>query len=363
MIDLEIKDIKISEILLDPNNPRYAGKNAKKNQKEILDCMLKRQETKELMNSMKLGLQWVNRIVVRKVNELPDEIQKELKSDEILEYIVVEGNTRLACLKSETLKDIYGEDMKIPVLVANKGDMSEQEFENEIKIIQARSNVMIVKQWEDAPKFRHIYNMYIGEKEINPNDKFQTVVDKIKNTTGGKTNEVKTAICRCLIVDEIASEADELEEIDWPYLEAFEANKDTRKTIGINDNYDFDFSGEDGEIKKELLFKIPSIIKSAKSVFPNGKKFRDKYKEIIEKNKCNSEKILEYITDIMDPNTDKSWFTDFVTGSVEEKWDNELDNIYKTLKAFPTFQDWASKKKKKLEDMQKLIEKILNTLD
>lgn len=363
MIDLRMDNVTVDLIMLDPFNPRYAGKKREKKQNEIMSEMLSTQAAKELMNSMKMGLQWVNRIVVRKIDELPDEMKNSILEADQYQYVVVEGNTRLACLKSQTLAEIYGNNVSIPVLIAERGTTNEQDFENEIKIIQARANVMIVKQWEDVPKFRHIYNMYKSERTINPTKSFSAIVDQIKNTTSGKPQEVRTAIARCIIVDKVAEEADLLEDRLWPYIEAFETNRDTRRTIGLNDNYEFVFDSDMEDYQKELINMIPDIIRDASNNLSNGKQFRDKYKQIVKMCGGNVEQIIAEIKDIMDSQQEeKTWEKDGGDVSDEQKWSDSLESICKKIKSYPVMEDWAANNKHYFEDMKIKIEKILKTL-
>ncbi len=359
-----MQDICINLIMLDPLNPRFIGNNDGVTQTEIMRRMLSLQPTKELMNSMKLGLQWVNRIVVRRIDELQESHMNAIPDRDGFEYVVVEGNTRLACLKSETLQAIYGANITIPVLVATKGTLSQEDFESEIQIIQARANVMIVKQWEDIPKFRHIYNMYLSEKRIHPSDTFSSIVDRIKNTTGGKSSEVRTAIERCMIVDKVAEESDSLEEKYWPFVEAFETNKDTRKTIGINDNHEFVFDPDTEDYQKELINKIPEILKDAFNHLNNGKQFRDKYKEIVKTCNGDVELILSEIRDIMNPEIEtKSWLPTQGGVTLEAKFGESLNLALKTLQDFPTMADWAQNYKDIIGNIKTIAERQYNALD
>lgn len=335
--------LNIDVMMIDPLNPRFVGQNRNRTQQEILSYTLGLLPTRELMNSMMQGLQWVNRIVVRKIDELPEGYLASIPDSEGFEYIVVEGNTRLACLKSETMRARYddGSGIVIPVLIAEKRDMNSDDFENEIRIIQARANVMIVKQWEDIPKFRHIYNMYQSEKRLHPSDSFSAIVERIKNTTGGKSSEVRTAIDRCMIVDKIAEESEQLEDKYWPFVEAFESNRDTRASIGINENHEFVFDSDNEDYQRELLNRIPAIIKDAYDHLPNGKQFRDKYKEIVRKNNGDVEQITADLEDIMNPNSDNSWVPNQNNPTTEQKWEDDLRSALLAIQNYPNVAVWA----------------------
>ena len=99
-------NLKPKEILLDAFNPRYFV-GLPEGQKGIIDHVMKQKGTKELANSMKLKLQWVNKIVVIK--------------DKNGLYKVVEGNTRTTILKSGQINGYNNTEKskKIPVLLAS----------------------------------------------------------------------------------------------------------------------------------------------------------------------------------------------------------------------------------------------------
>ena len=358
-------DVEVNKIMLDPLNPRFEGLNSGKSQSEILSTMWALKDTKELMSSMELELQWVNSIVVREIASLSEEDKKSIPESDKYDYIVVEGNTRLACLKHKNLVKKYGEQFRIPVLVANKGSLSQEEFDYQIKQVQARANVMIVKEWDDVPKFKHLYGMYVSEKKLAPQASFKDIVARITTITGGQRNDVRMAIMRCMIVEEIAKESDTLENKYWPFLEAFENNETTRSTIGLNSSYEFDFSGEDGEYKNELLNRIPDIIKDAFAHLPNGKDFRNKYKEICAECGGKAEDILVSINDIMDgSNENKTWkLKQKNSNAGEDYWKDTLSSLLTTLKSYPVMADWASKQKSAISLIAEQTAKLLSKID
>ena len=94
------KDLKtpLHSIRVDSFNPRFPEKYPGKEQMELLEKCWVTPEFKYVFNSMKRGVSWGNRIVVRRVNSLPEEVLKQMPDIEKYEYVIVEGNTRFAVL-------------------------------------------------------------------------------------------------------------------------------------------------------------------------------------------------------------------------------------------------------------------------
>ena len=87
---------------------------------------------------------------------------------------------------------------------------------------------------------------------------------------------------------------------------------------------------------------IPEIIEDAFNHLPNGKQFRDKYKEIVKACDGDVELILDEIRDIMNPEVEnKTWVRTQNEPSTEQKWNDNLDNILITLQEYPVMTNWA----------------------
>lgn len=359
-LEFEKKNVKVDEIMIDPYNPRFSELYANLSQEELLAIVWTTRQTKELLASMEIGLKWVNNIVVRRVESLPYDKRKVIKGLDKYKYIIIEGNTRLACLKHERMKKIVLPNYEIPVLVAENNGISDKEFENEVQLIQAMSNVMVVKEWDETAKFRHIYKLYLGQKDVLPDAKFRDIVKIIKDSTSGKEQDVKKAIFRCKLAEEIAKESTDLKDEEWGYLEAFEINAATRKTVGINKEYSFEWEeNEEFEVGAihDLINMIPEMIKSAKREGINTKDFRDKYKEIAGR-LDDAEDIIEEVAEIMDENSNLTWRLDKNQKSDKEIWKEKLDGIISTLKKYPVNDDWANDYIEELENIEKLTKKL-----
>ncbi len=360
-LEFEKKNVRVDEIMIDPYNPRFSGLYAKLSQEELLAKVWTTRQTKELLASMEIGLKWVNNIVVRRIESLPYDKRQVIKGLDRYKYIIIEGNTRLACLKHEKMRKIVLPNYEIPVLVAENNGSSDKEFENEIQLIQAMSNVMVVKEWDETAKFRHIYKLYLGQRDLLPNAKFRDIVKIIKDSTSGKEADVKKAIFRCKLAEEISKESTDLKDEEWGYLEAFETNETTRKTVGINKEYSFEWEeNEDFETGAipDLINLIPEMIKSAKREGINTKDFRDKYKGIV--NRLDDvEDIIEEVSEIMDENSNLTWKLDKNQKPDKDIWKEKLDSIVSALKKYPVNDDWADEYIGELESIEKLVKRLI----
>lgn len=363
-------EIKIKDIMLDPYNPRLI-KQANISQDELLSKILATRDAKEIMTSMQRGIKWVNRIVVQNIEDLPDDHKKYLKNQDQYKHIAVEGNTRLACLKSEKIDGI-NEDSTIPVLLAQKekGE-SENHFQTELRITQGIANVMVVKEWRPLAKARHLYLIFRQrEQEIDSNDvKIQDVYKEISSELGVRLSEVRTGVTRYAIFSEIAKESDTLEENNWPYLEAFDQNDQVRSLIGMKkDSISFEWEDEEQNPesieKHELLNEIPTILDSAAREGIQAKQFRNIFKRFVQDKEI--EEIRSTLEKITDKNEDVTWKE--IQGEMEEigeeqKWRDELQAVFNKLDNFPSASDWATKCKDELNKIKDKVKKHLKVIE
>ena len=143
-------------------------------------------------------------------------------------------------------------------------------------------------------------------------------------------------------------------------MEAFGNNETTRKTVGINKEYSFEWEEnqdfETGAILN-LINMIPDMIKSAKKEGINTKDFRDKYREIASRHD-DVEDIIEEVTEIMDENSNISWRLNKNQKSDKDIWKERLDNIVSMLKKYPVNDDWAIEYMGELKNIEKLVQKL-----
>lgn len=362
-------NIKLYEIMIDPFNPRnlYGEYDSQDN---ILNKILEKGETGELLMSMQKNIKWVNRIVVRKIDSLYEEIRGKIKDSKDYKYIIVEGNTRLACLKSNQIEE-YTKDTSIPILIAEKEENETSEhYELEIMITQAIANVMIVKDWEEIPKAKRIYEIYVGKKEVEPSKKLREIIQDISNCTGIEAKNVKKMITRYCIYKELKQQRCAIEERYWGYLEAFERSNDGKEFIGmIPKTMEFEWNCDENEYsdvfeKQEIFKNIPKILKKADEQVSNSKNFRDAFGNMIK-----SEKNFDDRKDVLDKILDGSYsWKNFLNKSImidntKQEWRSKLKYIYKDIDIFPIGSDWAIELKVDLKKIGDKINKYLKSLN
>ncbi len=271
VMELIPKKIKLRNILIDPFNPRFINYKSK-DQDKLLNDLLGRKYVKDLLRSMQIDIKWVNRIVIQKVET--HEHRSEL--EESSKYVVVEGNTRTACLKSLKIKGI-NEDSEIPVLFAKQTEGETlEEFQKEIRITQGIANVTVVKEWDPISKAKHLRKLYNGFKKRNPSFRPNQIYKIIADELGKTVHEVRQSVIRYTIYSKICEISDTIPPERFGYIEAFEKNKDIRQTFGMDPaTNEFIFVDEEDELKEELLGNIPELINQASNQGVNTKQFRD----------------------------------------------------------------------------------------
>jgi len=358
---------KIDSIYLDPFNPRFIEQQ-NISQDEIKAKILSTRDAKELLNSLKINIKWVNKIVVIKKTDFTDE-QNNIKEINKAEYLVVEGNNRLACLKSGKIDNLDSNTM-IPVIIAEKEDgETEEEFAAQIRVTQGISNVMVVKEWSVISKARHLFNMYqdIKAKPENNDKSPHEIYKQISAELGIGSTEVRQSSIRYEFYNKINEISDKIPEGQWGYLEAFDRTAKIRKKFGMLEKtnlIDLDSDDDDSDYIQEILQEIPVVIAKAHSEGINTKQFRDIVnKELLEIN--NSEDLLEYMQNISQKDSEYKFKNQLVKSNQlteEDKWTNTFDEIYKKLELFPIMTHWADNHKHDLEKIHKKTEQYLKLL-
>lgn len=355
------KEIKLSDIIVDPYNPRFIVQGAK-DQSILIQELLGKKYVKDLLRSMQVDIKWVNRIVVQRVEN--HEYGGSLAG--MGKYVVVEGNTRTVCLKSGKIKNVDGES-NIPVLIAElESDESIEDFRKEIRVTQGIANVTVVKEWEPISKARHLRKMYDGFKDSNPEAKPSQLHKLIADELGKTVNEIRQAVIRYTLYKKIAEISDTIPEDKFGYIEAFDKNKETRAIFGMDpltNEFHFEQGNEGDEIREELLEKIPELIKVASSQGINTKQFRD----VIASNLSeNPDEINQLFSELIDSDRDTTFHT-LIDGDrvldLEEKWQSIIDRVFEDVSAYPLMEDWAIADLDKFKNIKSKIDKIIKVLD
>jgi len=375
------QNIQISIIMLDPENPRFDVMTSGTQQNQLISTLVDGNDAgTKLFRSMEKDVKWVNRIVVKSIEHLTEKFIEEYPETINYDFIVVEGNTRLACLKHKAMTQ-YTDLTEIPVLIAEKEENeSIEDYNKELRMVQGIANVTVVQDWSQISKARHIYNIYQDNLKKAKSPNVSVISNSIALELGIPTDEVRQAIRRFKIYLEVAVLAKAVSPKDWPYFEVFDLNDDIRSAIGLNtkgkfefewNKYDIDEDIDDDIInKKELLMKIPDIIESAKAENLTSKELRKPFKTFFNDNKDKSPEELknEMIDTILKSDKPRPW-ENITTGSAKSSKDNEAvwkkDITYfaQIIESYPVVSKWSKKYTKQLNDIKNTIDILLGILE
>lgn len=371
-------ELKIKQIMLDPLNPRFEVYDSIKEQNELISKLADESESgRQLFRSMEKDVKWINRIVVKNVKYIEKEIYTKIPSIQNYEFIVVEGNTRLACLKHKDMVK-YNGNSKIPVLEATKEENeSLNDYNKELRLIQGIANVTVVQEWSAMSKAKHIYNMYKDSIIKCENSNITTIAQNISIELGISANEVREAIRRYAIYSEVANLTNPISIKDWPYLEVFDLNDDIRNAIGLINKgiIQFEWTNnkniDDENItnKKELLIKIPIIIESAKKENMTSKEFRKPFRMFFNENKDKSAEEIknELMDSIIESNKPRPWESLVTNVAKKNKdsegtWKRDLKYFSQIIDTYPVMSKWSKKYTKELEEIMDTIKRILEII-
>lgn len=383
-MQLTPKDIPIGKIMLDPENPRFDSNKSLKSQEQLISILVDESDPgKQLFRSMEKDVKWVNRIVIKSTSFLSKEFREKYSGTEKFDYIVVEGNTRLACLKhTEMIK--YTDISKIPVLVAEKeNNESIENYNKELHLVQGIANVTVVQEWSAISKARHIYNMYIDNIKKNKNGNITSISNNIATELGIPADDVKHDIRRFAMYLEVAIWAKAVSPNDWPYFEVFDLNDEIREAFGMQCKGLIDFEwnkqgtasideediDEDVLYKKELLVKIPEIIDSAINENLTSKELRKPFRTFIVENRGKTPEELknELVDSIFKSSKPRPW-QGIIEGSkkaskdAEIIWKKDINYFAQTIEAYPVVSKWSKKYTKQLIEIRDTINKLLEII-
>jgi len=364
----------IDQIMLDPFNPRFSISPSKQ-QEQIQRALMDDQKTKDLLNSMQSGITWVNKIVVRSLNTYDKEGKAKLGNDlHGFDYVVVEGNTRLACLKDSKMGESFNRNTLIPIIEAVKEENeTNDEYDRQLRRLQGIANVMVVKDWDDIPKAKHVFSLYVDKKQLHPGKSNLQIFKDISMELGISAAKIKMFIFRYMFYREISENSSQIVKDDWKFMEVFESNEAVRKLFGwdshnsINFDWEKENDEEDGDslLKQELLYMFPEIMESAKREEISSKKLRD-----IIRNIYNNQTVEEFLNEMKEvvkhDNEDYSynnWKRRYLNTQLpddsENEWDMKLTNILEMIKQYPMNEDWPLNQIGKLHDIQKKVCNLL----
>ena len=351
---LELKKIPLKDIKLDAENPRYMD-IVGSSQDEIQKHILNQKSTKDLMKSLKKGIKWINQIIVR----------EDPGADG--SYIVVEGNSRIACLKSGQINDYVDENKTVPVLLAERTGDSTEEFFEELRRLQGIANVLVVKQWKKAAKARHLSKMFWDKKDKGMQK--NKAVTEVAKSIGESNNEIRVSVIRYAFYEQIMILSTPLDERQYSYLEAITKNETVRSFYGFNnDTYKFIWKGIEEEDYDEEIDRKMERLKNT-SEFISGistGKLRDNINNIIKGEEddgifnqiCSGE--ITWAEALRGPDPKEE--IEDEEENVDEEWVLEIESFRQKLIKFPLMYEWENLPtiKENLKSLKGKIDEILD---
>lgn len=366
MILQDIK-VKINEIALDPYNPRDLS-FTNKTQREILSITLDRKETKELLKSMQDCTRWINKIVIITVAEHKKLFDKNNTELDQYKYVAIEGNTRLACLRSQKIPQYVDGETEIPVILASREEDEDNSlFKEAILVTQGIANVMEVKPWSTISKAKHIHDMFLlklkNQTDTNPQIANKNAIKSVSEELGIDQAEIRTAVKRYTVYEKVAEYDKRLDEDEWGYLEAFETNPDTRSFIGLSDTFEWD------EDKAETAVPlITGLIKNTRSQNITTKRFRDDFKKYIKQNNDKGIEHQDTVDELQTTIEEKKLVSTLLVNEPvsqvdeEQEWKEKLENILNTLTSYPILKPWKVNQKTEINNILNCIQQISKSI-
>ncbi|MGN2271660.1 hypothetical protein [Priestia megaterium] len=368
---LEYGEALVTEILLDAFNPRY-GIPKLLIQKELQTHLLKDQKSKELLYSLQQGINWVNQIVVKEVSKL-NEVEKNFYESQGnlfgKKYVVVEGNTRIAILMDKKMKNSFDITTPIPIKIAvQEENESNEQYKLQLMRLQGIAHILVVKEWGLLAKGKHLYELYIINKQLFPELMLHEIFRKLALDLGMALSDVRNFIHKYIFYNQITDLSDEIEHHDWKFLEVFEQNEDIRRMFGWDKaqerfEWELNIADDKAQIKRELLSMFPKIIDSAKREGLTSKKLRDVFRKI--DTTRSIEDIFNEINLIVSEFDDSnSWEKNYgeQKRNQEDEWKSELSKMLDRLMDFPVGREWTSSCIEELENIKRKVDLYLKTL-
>lgn len=234
---------------------------------------------------------------------------------------------------------------------------------------------MAVKDWDILPKAKHVYRLYEDKRQSEPLKTNQQIFKDICMEIGIKPGEVKSYVYRYIFYKEVTENASNISEDDWKFFEVFEQNEGIRKFFGWENSkstFEWNIEVDDEDealLKQELLYMFPEIIKSAKREQISSKSVRDIIRDIYDKKSVEEiiSEMKEVIKHDSEDYTYSNWKTKYLNKQIQQdnetEWESKLTNISNQLKQYPINEDWPSKQKSKLLEIQKKVTQLIKYLE
>jgi hypothetical protein len=147
-IEADVKSIPLSQLKLDPKNVRFRHITRKMSDKEIDEWIYNEADTKSLIREIKYSQGLTEKPYVKSLSDS--------------EYLVIEGNRRIVCLRKivEEIKSKKEKDIPIEKMDSQQCIVLPKDAEDaEIALFLARAHVSGKKEWNALNKGAHVYDL------------------------------------------------------------------------------------------------------------------------------------------------------------------------------------------------------------
>ena len=362
LTDFQEKELELDNIFLDPNNPRFAEKGRVITEDRIIEqkvqevCMdnISEYDTDELIDSIKtIGFLTIDKVVVRPIK------------NSVNNYVVVEGNRRIAALKKIKEEYLNGEiklrdDILKSILKFNVLVYTGRE-ESIAWIIQGIRHISGVKNWRPYQQVKLLSEL-IEKKNIEVSEAAKAI--GIGSTTATRLIRSYNGYKQCLQDEEFG---DLIAADTFSYFQDgifFKRNSPLQLWLGWNETEKM-FKNEE-RLKKFLKwilvkndkgeYRIPSAI-DLRNVLNKAIEW---YPELFKKFEASEDQTISNLQY-------QIWKMEEEPKEIDE-WLSALKSLTSNLEGFPIIKIKAHADKNKeakelASDLKRIVEEIIKALD
>ena len=296
--------IHVDKLLLDPDNPRFIAnltphqrtpdEEIEDKQAEIFRRFSKNQDDSEfdvtnirdLYDSMvRIGFVGIDRIVVRALGE---------------KYLVLEGNRRLATVKSilrdyqDMRPDLEGPEKRghveshldsfreLPVMVLDTSELSNHEVYHKVSIILGIRHHGSVLEWEPLPKAYNIHTEYLEELAEIGEFRFENRIAKqVAERLCIKRSDVMSALRTYIVFLQVRERFPGVKDTHFSLIEAAVGNKNLISGLNLRSGPYLSLDSITFELDEPSLSKLSMICQFATRDSGDPQRTRDGKKKIL----------------------------------------------------------------------------------
>ncbi|BDD02388.1 hypothetical protein [Persicobacter psychrovividus] len=352
-MELNLKTIRLNQIAINPLNPRELDHSSEtdRSQYSLIARTMDEEYANELLISMQQQVLWVNQIVVVDT-DLFCAVHKNPAEDlSSFDYVVLEGNTRVCCLKSGRINDIYPTSSIPVVCIEFKEGVSKERLRDDFLKIQGICNVSAAKEWRDLAKVRHIYQMYSNKRNLGY--KLEDAIQSVANVLGLTTDTVTGMLRSYNILECIGLVNNKSMEQNWMLLDIFPQSGYAREVLGISHHFTYARF-----LVAESFLLIKEILDMGMDQGLEIRKMRDYMHRFFEVNQClgmDREVVLAQLYNVTEDNLH---IGSFMQRFMDYECDNEIcwiRRISKLIRDFPKISDEQEYSEEVFEKLDSLI--------